>query len=118
MKAYETKGQIVHFAPGQKVTLQLQVISDSAKQVARKHGGLLKYGPVVLVILGMTLALGLSAGQAWAAPQAANTRPAIIPGYRIAGTVVSKVDGRPLTRARIYGAGHEGFQEISVRGYF
>ncbi len=32
MKAYETKGQIVHFAPGQKVTLQLQVISDSAKQ--------------------------------------------------------------------------------------
>jgi hypothetical protein len=53
------------------------------------------------LILGMTLALGLSAGQAWAAPQAANTRPAIIPGYRIAGTVVSKVDGRPLTRARI-----------------
>ncbi|MFZ0416714.1 MAG: hypothetical protein WAM04_01305 [Candidatus Sulfotelmatobacter sp.] len=32
MKAYETKGQIVHFAPGQKVTLQLQVISDSEKQ--------------------------------------------------------------------------------------
>ena len=27
MKAYETKGQIVHFAAGQKVTLQLQVIS-------------------------------------------------------------------------------------------
>jgi len=26
------RGQIVHFAPGQKVTLQLQVISDSAKQ--------------------------------------------------------------------------------------
>jgi hypothetical protein len=29
MKAYETKGQVVHFAPGQKVTLQLQAISDS-----------------------------------------------------------------------------------------
>jgi hypothetical protein len=29
MKAYETKGQVVHFAPGQKVTLQLQVVSDS-----------------------------------------------------------------------------------------
>lgn len=29
MKAYETKGQIVHFAAGQKVTLQLQVISGS-----------------------------------------------------------------------------------------
>jgi len=117
MKAYETKGQIVHFAPGQKVTLQLQVISDSAKQY-EKTWRLAQIRPVVLVNPGMTLALGLSAGQAWAAPQAANTRPAIIPGYRIAGTVVSKVDGRPLTRARNYGAGHEGFQEISVRGYF
>jgi hypothetical protein len=29
MKAYETNGQIVHFAAGQKVTLQLQVISGS-----------------------------------------------------------------------------------------
>lgn len=29
MKAYENKGQIVHFAPGQKVTLQLQVVSGS-----------------------------------------------------------------------------------------
>ena len=29
MKAYETKGQIVHFAAGQKVKLQLQVISGS-----------------------------------------------------------------------------------------
>lgn len=29
MKFYEMKGQIVHFAPGQKVTLQLQVISGS-----------------------------------------------------------------------------------------
>jgi hypothetical protein len=29
MKAHETKGQIVHFAAGQKVTLQLQVISGS-----------------------------------------------------------------------------------------
>jgi len=29
MKAYEAKGQIVHFAPGQKVTLQLQTISGS-----------------------------------------------------------------------------------------
>ncbi|MGA9509394.1 MAG: carboxypeptidase-like regulatory domain-containing protein [Candidatus Sulfotelmatobacter sp.] len=26
MKAYESKGQVVHFAPGQKVTLQLQVV--------------------------------------------------------------------------------------------
>ncbi|MFZ1931508.1 MAG: carboxypeptidase-like regulatory domain-containing protein [Candidatus Sulfotelmatobacter sp.] len=39
----------------------------------------------------------------WAAPQAANVSPAMVPagGYRIAGTVVSKVDGRPLARARI-----------------
>jgi hypothetical protein len=29
MKLYETKGQIVHFAPGQKVTLQLQTISGT-----------------------------------------------------------------------------------------
>jgi hypothetical protein len=29
MKAYETKGQIVHFAPGQKVTLQLQIVSGA-----------------------------------------------------------------------------------------
>lgn len=29
MKAYETKGQVVHFAPGQKVTLQLQIVSGS-----------------------------------------------------------------------------------------
>lgn len=29
MKAYETKGQIVHFAPGQKVTLQLQLVAGS-----------------------------------------------------------------------------------------
>ncbi|MFZ0416715.1 MAG: carboxypeptidase-like regulatory domain-containing protein [Candidatus Sulfotelmatobacter sp.] len=54
------------------------------------------------LILGMTLAQVLLAGQAWAAPQAANSPPAIIPsGYRIAGTVVSKADGRPLARARI-----------------
>jgi hypothetical protein len=29
MKVYENKGQVVHFAPGQKVTLQLQIVSDS-----------------------------------------------------------------------------------------
>lgn len=29
MKAYETKGQVVRFAPGQKVTLQLQIIPGS-----------------------------------------------------------------------------------------
>jgi hypothetical protein len=29
MKAYESKGQIVHFAPEQKVTLQLQIVSGS-----------------------------------------------------------------------------------------
>jgi hypothetical protein len=29
MKAYENKGQVVHFAPGQKVTLQLQIVADS-----------------------------------------------------------------------------------------
>jgi len=29
MKAYETEGQIVHFAPGQKVTLQLQIVAGS-----------------------------------------------------------------------------------------
>ena len=43
------------------------------------------------------------AGQAWAAPQAANA-PAVTSSAsdnRIAGTVVSKADGRPLARARI-----------------
>lgn len=46
---------------------------------------------------------GLLTVLGWAAPQAANTSRAAIPagGYRIAGTVVSKVDGRPLARARI-----------------
>jgi hypothetical protein len=29
MRAYENKGQVVHFAPGQKVTLQLQIVADS-----------------------------------------------------------------------------------------
>jgi hypothetical protein len=29
MKAYENKGQIVHFAPGQRVTLQLQIVSGA-----------------------------------------------------------------------------------------
>jgi len=29
MKLYETKGQVVQFAPGQKVTLQLQIVSGS-----------------------------------------------------------------------------------------
>jgi hypothetical protein len=29
MKAYETKGQIAHFAPGQKVSLQLQIVSGA-----------------------------------------------------------------------------------------
>jgi hypothetical protein len=29
MKAYESKGQVVHFAPGQKVSLQLQIVSGS-----------------------------------------------------------------------------------------
>ena len=46
---------------------------------------------------------GLLTVLGWAAPQAANVSPAMVPagGYRIAGTVVSKVDGRPLARARI-----------------
>ena len=29
MRAYETKGQVVHLSPGQKTTLQLQIISGS-----------------------------------------------------------------------------------------
>jgi hypothetical protein len=51
--------------------------------------------------LGMTMALGLLG--AWAVPQTADAPPSTISGgvYRIAGTVVSKVDGRPLGRARI-----------------
>ena len=45
---------------------------------------------------------GLTTALAWAAPQTANIPPAIIPGgYRIAGSVVSKADGRPLGRARV-----------------
>jgi hypothetical protein len=46
--------------------------------------------------------LCLFAARAWAAPQIANVPPATSPGgYRIAGTVVSKVDGHLLARARI-----------------
>ncbi|MGB0014758.1 MAG: carboxypeptidase-like regulatory domain-containing protein [Candidatus Sulfotelmatobacter sp.] len=46
---------------------------------------------------------GLLSALAWATPQTANIPSAVIPsgGYRIAGTVVSKVDGRPLARTRI-----------------
>jgi hypothetical protein len=53
--------------------------------------------------LWMATALCLFLGQAWAGPQTASSVPAAIPagGYRIAGTVVSKADGRPLARARI-----------------
>jgi hypothetical protein len=29
MRAYETKGQVIHLAPGQKATLQLQIISST-----------------------------------------------------------------------------------------
>jgi protocatechuate 3,4-dioxygenase beta subunit len=51
----------------------------------------------------MATALCLFLGQASAVPQTASSVPAAIPagGYRIAGTVVSKADGRPLARARI-----------------
>jgi hypothetical protein len=47
--------------------------------------------------------LGLLTVFAWCAPQPANVSPAMAPAgsYRIAGTVVSKADGRPLARARI-----------------
>ncbi len=46
---------------------------------------------------------GLLTVLAWAAPQAANVSPRTVPagGCRIAGTVVSKADRRPLVRARI-----------------
>src|SRR6202167_4024788 len=47
--------------------------------------------------------LGLLTVLAWCAPQSANVSPAMAPAgsYRIAGTVVSKADRRPLARARI-----------------
>jgi protocatechuate 3,4-dioxygenase beta subunit len=47
--------------------------------------------------------LGLLPALAWAAPQSASVSPAMVPAgsYRIGGTVVSKVDGRPLAGARI-----------------
>jgi len=47
--------------------------------------------------------LGLFGARALAAPQAATVLPSTISGgsYRIAGTVVSKADGRPLARARV-----------------
>jgi Carboxypeptidase regulatory-like domain len=45
---------------------------------------------------------GLTTALAWAAPQTVNIPPATVPGgYRIAGSVVSKADGRPLGRARV-----------------
>ena len=49
------------------------------------------------------LLAGLIPAVVWAAPQNANVSPATIPSgnYRIAGTVVSKTDGRSLDHARI-----------------
>ena len=55
------------------------------------------------LVFGMTTALCLVGVRAGAAPQSAEIprAPTSGGGYRIAGTVVSKADGRPLNRARI-----------------
>lgn len=52
---------------------------------------------------GLKLGLCVFAAQGRAAPQNANIPASTIPagGYRIAGTVVSKAEGRPLARARV-----------------
>jgi hypothetical protein len=55
------------------------------------------------VVVGLRIAVCFFAAQGCAVAQAASTPPATAPsaGYRIAGTVVSKTDARPLAQARI-----------------
>ena len=51
---------------------------------------------------GLALGLCLLTTRGSAVPQTVNIPTATLPaGYRIAGTVVSKTDGRPLARARV-----------------
>src|SRR3982074_2107366 len=51
----------------------------------------------------LTMALCLVGARAFAAPQIAGPQTTITGGgYRIAGTVVSKTDAHPLSRARIF----------------
>jgi len=54
-----------------------------------------------LVVVLFPVVLCMPEAQSFAASQTATTSAAIPSGYRIAGTVVSKADGRPLARARI-----------------
>jgi Carboxypeptidase regulatory-like domain len=54
-------------------------------------------------LFGMMMALVLPGGRPWAAPQLASPPPATLLSSRdrIAGTVVSKADSRPLVRTRV-----------------
>src|SRR4030088_3399241 len=59
--------------------------------------------PIPVRLFSLTMILCLFATRALTQSQPANISQARDPrGYKIAGTVVSKVDGRPLTRARIF----------------
>jgi hypothetical protein len=57
----------------------------------------------IQLILRMSVAFCFFVSQGWSVGQTANAPPATIPsaGYRIAGTVLSKADARPLARARV-----------------
>src|SRR5216684_2294525 len=59
--------------------------------------------PISVRLFSLVMALGLFGTRAWAQAQPRNISQTSDPaGYRIAGTGVSKVDGHPLARARIF----------------
>src|SRR5260370_34079564 len=60
-------------------------------------------GPISIGLLSVVMALGMFGMRAWAKAKPRNISQSSDPaGYRIAGTGVSKVDGHPLARARIF----------------
>ncbi len=59
--------------------------------------------PISVRLFSLVMVLGLFGMRAWAQAQTRNISQSSDPaGYRIAGTGVSKVDGHPLARARIF----------------
>ena len=59
--------------------------------------------PISVRLFSLVMVLGLFGMRAWAQAQPRNISQSSDPaGYRIAGTGVSKVDGHPLARARIF----------------
>src|SRR5260370_13715523 len=59
--------------------------------------------PISIRLFSVVMALGLFGTRAWAQAQPRNISQSSDPAvYKIAGTVVSKADGHPLARARIF----------------